>query len=374
MSRDWLQGLISSDGSDAAKAVERLSSGKPGYLITLIDQLLPMLAMESNLRFGSFHAIKMALYVRDVGRRGLFTRASEQAVAELLIREARHRLFAPFEAGPLPGHSAAPKNTWADFHGCLRDGNVHNGYYYASHALAEDPQRLAQQLAQIGARYLADSLGHSLSCFLPAMAWILRPMQPAAYNVLLSYLMYLGRWRPEPPAADETVSDQVDVKTWLPRAAAGDGIVNLHHMITLHSFWLWQREFGPRFGVPFFRYQRWVEDKKPDPAVERYVDNLRSVPSAGTYEEFRQQFMNDREEGACEAVFSLLEADTSTAYDWLFRVYASLYNEETWNPHFYTSLYAALELYTKAEGATAAARRLAVYQAVRYIRQELELG
>ena len=97
---------------------------------------------------------------------------------------------------------------------------------------------LSRNLLLLGSGYLNDSLGHSLSC----TTFILLEMNsrpgddPWPALVCLADYFCKGRFDTLPPAISsaESISEK-ELEKELLRAAAGYGIVNLHHTITLYS-------------------------------------------------------------------------------------------------------------------------------------------
>ena len=83
-----------------------------------------------------------------------------------------------------------------------------------------------------------------------------------------------------------------------------------------------------------------------------------------TYEEFAKLFSFDDLDDTLAMVFMLLEIFPKQAVDWLFRFYAAHYTQENWDPHYYTSLYAALRLYLEDTIEDQIACRNAAYKEV----------
>ena len=77
------------------KRIEYIDRMDPDHfsLITFIDSLTPALVWESNLRFGSFHLIKMSLYIRDFARRKFFSAETDRALAKAILQ---HLYYLPW--------------------------------------------------------------------------------------------------------------------------------------------------------------------------------------------------------------------------------------------------------------------------------------
>ena len=57
----------------------------------VIDELLPLVLMETNLRYGSFHTVKMTLFIRELALEQYFSKPTERELARLLALEAAKR-------------------------------------------------------------------------------------------------------------------------------------------------------------------------------------------------------------------------------------------------------------------------------------------
>ena len=64
MSSRLKESVIKRDAESVKKAISSLDGSENWSLVTIIDELLPLALMESNLRFGNFHSVKMALFLR----------------------------------------------------------------------------------------------------------------------------------------------------------------------------------------------------------------------------------------------------------------------------------------------------------------------
>ena len=153
------------------KAVEQLISPLEGLenwsLVTIIDELLPLLLMESNLRFGNFHAVKMALFLRKLAIEGWFSKSTEKELARVVALEAVEREWIGIQAtrtGYAKRDISEPAEKIVEE---LNRGNVHNAFYYSLALLEVEPATLMQTLLSLGASAIPRSLGHSLSCFSP---------------------------------------------------------------------------------------------------------------------------------------------------------------------------------------------------------------
>ena len=67
-------------------------------LVTIIDELLPLILMESNLQFGNFHAVKMAIFLRKLAIEGYFSKATEKELARVIALETVEREWVSIHA------------------------------------------------------------------------------------------------------------------------------------------------------------------------------------------------------------------------------------------------------------------------------------
>lgn len=341
-------------------------------LVSIIDELTPLALMESNLKYGSFHRIKMALFLRRLAVRGLLSKETELEMARLVSLDLADREWVCM-SGSRQGLPRKPiEDTLTRMVTELDKANAHNAYFYALNALKQDGDRLLQALLKLGTTAIPDTLGHSISCFWPVVEDIIYTDQADADTALLSYILYLCRFSHQENVLSEGfgADDSLDCDDLLIRCASGEGIVNLHHMITFYTGTAWERSsLCPGGGVPWGLIEDWVGDKKTDQG--RY-DGMEEMAASGeaveTYEDFAERFTLDGIDESVSLLLSSLEQDPESAIDWIFRTYGSYYSPE-WDPHYITGLYCALELYLQTRERDRSATLMAIDQAVRYFAQ-----
>ncbi len=344
-------------------------------LVSIIDELTPLALMESNLKYGSFHRIKMALFLRRLAVRGLLSKETEREMARLVSLDLADREWVCI-SGSRQGLKREPVEDALDTMVIeLDNGNAHNAYYYALSSLQQDGDRLLQELLKLGTTAIPDTLGHSISCFWPVVEDIIYTDQASADSALLSYILYLCRYSHDEDVLSEgfgSAKGEKDLDDLLVRCASGEGIVNLHHMITFYIGAAWERSsLCPEGGVPWGLIEDWVGDKETDQG--RY-DGMEEMATSGeaaeTYEDFAERFTLDEIDESVSLLLSSLEQDPESAIDWIFRTYGSYYSPE-WDPHYITGLYCALELYLQTRETDRSATLMAIDQAVRYFAQRI---
>ena len=104
----------------------------------------------------------------------------------------------------------------------------------------------------------------------------------------------------------------------------------------------------------------WTKKENSDPRRQHISGKL-----PDTYEEFADQFSFEDLDGSTPLLYNMLEKIPDKTIDWLFRLY-SLYYNHVWDPHYYTSLYSATNLYMGDEVRDVVACRMALEQALKY--------
>ena len=237
--------VLNGDQEEIKEIIKNMKNNENWSLITVIDELTPLLLMESNLTYGSFHLIKMSLFLREMQIKDYFSRDTEKKLIELISLLLSERDFVSIKST----RENFNKKRDGDYYNKLLEeinkGNAHNAYYYALRSLNCDRKKLSEFLLEIGSRFIPDSLGHSLSCFYPSVKDLIYIDSPHAETALLSYIMYLCRYSIEESHRQDLFGESsagslpANYSELTFKCASGKGIVNLHHMITLAVFMLW---------------------------------------------------------------------------------------------------------------------------------------
>lgn len=334
-------------------------------LVTLVDSLAPYLVMESNLRFGSFHLIKMSLFLRSLCREKILSPETEIALARVVILHLYYLEWIQVTAGPF-AHTPDPITRPVEKMLVeIGRGNAHNAFFYADVALQTDKANMLSSLLLNGAAGIRDTLGHSLSCFFPVLEDIVAADHPAAGTSLFSYITFLCRLRGKTPnVRPESSNSRPDKVKLLRQAASGSSIVDIHHMITFYIYQVWEQSAWNSLPMlPWHLLSDWIGSKE--------IDNRRlkqaqadDCEAPREYEQLRQLMSGRQKEKIVPATLSLLEISWQQTCDWLLRAYADYYTPD-WDPHYYTSLYAALRL-CRDDSIAADVSKMALIQALEY--------
>jgi hypothetical protein len=375
MSSRLKEAVVGRDEGAVEQTMRSLEGRDNWSLITVIDELVPLMLMESNLRFGNFHSVKMGLFLRRLAVEGYFSRGTEWELARIVALELVRREWVSIRADGM-GHRDDSRASMEQLIEELGRGNAHNAFYCALGLLGDGPAALAQTLLTLGASLIPRTLGHSLTCFLPVMEDLVGVVHPDTASALLTYVMYLSRYGVGRRVLQQryaTAARPVDCDAVLKRCASGDGIVNLHHMITLSIAMEWEHaSFNEEGTVPYGVLLDWISEKQVDPERQHRVARLESAERVpDTYVEFSRQLSLEEPEASLACVLQMLERQPKRAVDWLFRWYASHYTRGNWNPHYYTSLYSALRLQMGGRIHDRIASRMALEQTLHYFVEEM---
>ena len=349
-------------------------------LISFVDELVPLLLMECNLKYSNFHLVKMSLFLRELTIKEYFTRKTEKQLIKLMAYNFSEKNLVNIEAkreGIYEEHDSS--QIMDKLLKEINKGNSHNAFYYALGMLKHQPEELCHILLKIGSRFISDSLGHSLSCFYPVVRDYIYQDSIHTPTAILSYIMYLCRYNlnDKERASLEKKFNGDYSKNCIPddyndltyRCASGEGIVNLHHMITLAIYFLWKDdEFN--FNPSCEELLEWVENKEVNKDQKRMISSLNTnVEIPSTYKKISDSFHLEELDQSLENYFALLKKDPGNAIDWLFRLYTEYY-QIGWDPHYFTGLYSAFILYFSS-GIDKTAGRMAIYQAIKYFANDI---
>jgi hypothetical protein len=370
MSSRLREAVIRRDEEAVEQIISSLDEKDNWSLVTIIDELLPLMLMESNLRYGSFHTVKMNLFLRRLAIEGYFSKATQRALAGLIALETARRDWIGISAARI-GYVERNISSLAErMIEQLDRGNVHNAFYYAVALIEEEPEVLMQTLLSLGASAIPRTLGHSLSCFFPVVEDVISVDHPQVDSALLTYIMYLARYDASKDVLKKEygqAESPMDYGAFLRLCASGTGLVEVHHTITFYIATEWEHaRFNKDEAVPYGLLLDWVGEKELDKNRERRAANFTySGDLPDTYEAFARQFSFEKLDDSIPCVFRMLEERPKKVVDWLFRLYASHHNHG-WDPHYYTSLYSALRLYTRDRIRDKVACLMALDQALHY--------
>lgn len=342
-------------------------------LVSIIDELLPLMLMQANLRFGNFHSAKMNLFLRRLAMEGFFSRKTEREIARVIALEMTEIDWVNIHAGSLGFSQSALLLPEEKILEEMNRGNVHNAFFYACRLFQKRPKEFMQLLLRLGANSIPESLGHSLSCFYPVVEDIISVNHPETPTALLTIIMFLSRFQAGREVLKKNfgrAEDMPDENEFLKLCASGVDIYTLHHTITFFIYKEWERAaFNGNEPLPYQILFDWVGKKEPDRKLEKKMAEI-SYPERlpKTFEEFSENFHLDKLNDSLPLLFKLLDKEPERGVDWVFRHFASHYNPD-WDPHYYTGLYSAIRLYLSARFDKTACR-MALYQAISYFAKD----
>lgn len=340
-------------------------------LAEIIDDLLDLMLMESSLRYGSFHFVKMSLFLRELSLKNYFSKKSELEIAKVVLLALSERHFIDLKASSA-GYKEAEVNqkTYDKLAEEINNGNIHNSFYYAAGILNKETDKLKTFLLNLGMERITDSLGHSISCFFPVMRDITESHKNIAATAVLSNIMYLSRYnyqgkyntkKQKRRKPSEKTLNELALK-----AASGTGIVNLHHMITYYTFFMLENSSFYQQLPPYSILEDYFGDKKVEQKRLQLTDlKTKKSQTAENYQQFKNNFSLKDYQDDLSFLFSNLDYNYQKTVNYLHRLYAEHYSKG-WNPHYYTGLYCALGLYKSAQISEQRAKKMAVIQALEF--------
>ncbi|MBD3184209.1 hypothetical protein GF312_18130 [Candidatus Poribacteria bacterium] len=365
--------IISKDKEYLKQVLSDFEKYNNWSLITVIDDLLPLMLMESNLRYGSFHTVKMNLFLRRLALEGYFSKDTEKEILRLIAFEMAERNWVSITANRIKSAKDEEFSSVEGIAGIVKElhrGNVHNAFYYALGLLENDRNAFCHLLLKLGANAIPKSLGHSISCFYPVVEDMIVTDHTHTDTALLTYIMYLARYEANEDMIHKEyghTKEEMNYGRFLKICSYGTGIVEVHHTITFYLMAEWEKAlFNIDSEVPYGILVDWVGEKETDEEREKRADKAEysgHIPE--TYEEFESKFSLDNIDDSIPMVFRVIEEKPEKSVDWLFRIYTSKY-ENSWNPHYYTSLYCALRFYIEDVIDDKIACRMGMDQALKY--------
>ena len=364
--------VINHRQEELAEYLKELESDNSFSLASLIEDLLPLMLMECSLRYGSFHFVKMSLFLRELSQKNYFSRDSELKIAKVVVLglSERHFIKLAADSGSYKEDEVNQK-TYAKLTEEINKGNTHNAFYYAAGILESEPAKLKQHLLNLGMERIPDSLGHSVSCFFPVMRDLVNHHKDLAATAVLSYVMYLSRYsyqgkynydqkkrrKPSPKELEELGL----------KAASGSGIVNLHHMITYYTFFMLENSSFYQELPPYTILENYFGSKNIDQKRLKLADsnNKAETKIAESYQQFKDNFSLANYQENLAFLFYNLDENYEETVSHLHQLFAEYYSPG-WNPHYYTGLYCALGLYKSDKINDKKVKKMAVIQAVEY--------
>jgi len=363
--------VINHQQEEIKEYLKELKSDTSFSLASLIEGFLPLMLMECSLRYGSFHFVKMSLFLRELSQKNYFSRESELEIARVVMLGLSERHFINLKADS-SGYKENEVNqrTYSKLIEEINNGNSHNSFYYALGILEHQPEKLKEYLINLGMERIPDSLGHSVSCFFPVMRDLVNHHKDVSAAGVLSYVMYLCRFSYQSKYNSDQVKNEKPAPDNLEelglRAASGSGIVNLHHMITYYTFFMLEdssfyQELPPYIILENYFGSKNIEQKR----LELAKNNQGKTQIAENYHQFKDNFSLKSYQNDLDFLFHNLAENYKKTISHLHQLFAEYYNPH-WNPHYYTGLYCALGLYKSEKINDTKIKKMAVIQAVEY--------
>lgn len=378
MGSNLMNAVFNKNKDEIEKQIRLLEENVNWSLITFIDEFVPYLIGETNLKYNNFHMIKMSLFVKQLSMDKLLAKETEIKMLRLLACEMVRRHFFKIEIAKNDNCNKEATFYLHNFQKEMKNKNAHNAFHYAFGLQKTKPNLLANLLLKLGAVFIPQTLGHSLSCYYPAVKQMVNSFNKHSHTALMSYIIYLTRFDINDFLIKKIHDDNrssIDYLKILKICSTGKGIVNLHHMITFFILAEWETaSFNEEKKVPYSILKNWIKDKKLEDGIDNKLENYsKSDYQIVSYEEFKELFEFENREQTLNLVFSQLKKDSITTIDWLFRIYASSYDERTWDPHYLTSLYASFKLYRQKDKFGENACLMALYQAITYFLDSVKI-
>ena len=363
--------VVNHNQNEVKDYLKELENNQSFSLASLIEDLLPLMLMECSLRYGSFHFVKMSLFLRELSHNKYFSREAELDIAEVIILGLSERHFISVQADS-SGYkeNGVNQKSYDKLSEEINNGNSHNAFYYALGILENQPNKLKEYLLNLGMERIPDSLGHSISCFFPVMRDIVNHHKDVSATAVLSYVMYLSRYSYQ----GKYNSNQKNRENLSPddledlglRAASGNGIINLHHMITYYTFFMLENSSFYQHIPPYNILVDYFGNKNIDQKrLELAERNVGEDKAAESYQQFKDNFSLESYQDDLAFLFYNLDNNFKHTTSYLYRLFAEYYNP-SWNPHYYTGLYCALGLYKSNKISNRKIKKMAVIQAVEY--------
>lgn len=363
--------VINHQQEEIEEYLKELKNDNSFSLDSLIDDLLPLMLMECSLRYGSFHFVKMSLFLRELSQKNNFSRESELEIAEVVLLGLSERHFINLKAESSSyKEDTVNKRTYDKLAEEINKGNSHNAFYYASGILQNNPNKLKEFLLNIGMERIPDSLGHSISCFFPVMRDLVNHHKDTAATAVLSYVMYLCRYSYQGKYNFEQEKrkklSQEKLENLGLKAASGSGIVNLHHMITYYTYFMLEDSSFYQQLPPYNILNNYFGSKNIDQKrLEIAESNKLESQIAESYQQFKNNFSLPDFQKKLDFLFYNLNQNYESTLSYLHRLFAEYYSP-SWNPHYYTGLYCALGLYKSEKIDDSRIKKMAIIQAVEY--------
>lgn len=232
MENDLLEALKASDPAKASKCLsEELKTGIDPWRIHL--SLFPVVQRVLNPPFINPHLPKMYRIHRE-----LVPFLNEDEIQRLIYLEVNEYAKRP-KLDPLPkGILLTSPVSFNDVETAIREKDWEKTtVFMATFQSQQGGVELARQLLLLGSGYLAESLGHSVSCTAFILLEMLERPEEDPWPVLATLSDYFckGEFETSLGMRKALFPSEEILNRLILRATCGQGIVNLHHTITRYA-------------------------------------------------------------------------------------------------------------------------------------------
>ncbi len=294
--------------------------------------LFPFVQRVQNPPFINPHLPKMYRVIRELGP--CLKRDELPAIVRLEIMEYTRRP----KLGQIPRPTRLPSQvSFAQIESSVLQQDIPGtAALLAAFAVQEGGKELVRRMLLLGSGYLGQSLGHSVSCSAFILLEMLERKDEDLWPVVAGLADYFckGRFGKTPQLQGGGVADP-KISGHLLRAASGQGIVNLHHVITLYAIER-VRDF---FTIEEFNHliESWIVFLGDKEAVT-YMPKS-SGQKIKSYDHFYQIFSRREEEPVVAWALPLIDKDRGRKRlgRYLVKAICDLYQGD-YNPHYVTGL------------------------------------
>ena len=204
-------------------------------------------------------------------------------------------------------------------------------------------EEAARRLLLLGSGYLSQSLGHSVSCTAFILLEMMEQKDRDPWPALLTLADYFckGRFKETPPVQNRVASPlEEGLQHHVERAVSGEGIVNLHHTITLYATervaHLFRREEHDHM------ISRWISFMEGKKAELMTMDD-QETETPVDYNQFYNSFSRLETKPVIASLRGMLGShqERKRLGRYLIRGLCDLY-QGNYNPHYVTGLGSAL--------------------------------
>jgi len=359
--------------------ITKVKNDRSWNLEKLINDLIPYFCMESNLKYGSFHLVQMALFLKRLAKNNFFSRKTQFKLSEILLRELIWRRWTVIEAHDISTELDNPeefseKKILAE----INKGSINNAFYRSMGLLEKNRIQLAVFLLKIASYSIPVSKGHTLASRFHLIKDIILAGEKDQYTALLSCIMHFSQYNAPHTVLNENfavLKREPDHSYLLRASASGSSNGDIHQLNTFNILTEWENSsFNKRRYAPYKVFAEWVGNKPVDKEAAEDMENIKKFETASSYEDFSQSFSLLDINNTVHLVLFMLEKNFKQTVDWLYRIYADYYNPDNWDPHYFSCLYTGIQLFSNNYIEDIVGRRMALRQSLIYFAENISLS